>query len=97
MNTLRFSWITVLILVAVGTPAVAQHYSDWTGFEFMVGRFDDDGDVVYYELQKDYTISLPSYTASELTTQFLPLPSVDQADPFHAAILLASVSPAMLK
>jgi len=61
MNTLRFSWITVLVLVAVGTPAVAQHYSDWTGFEFLVGRFDDDGDVVYYELQKDYTISLPSY------------------------------------
>jgi hypothetical protein len=54
-------------LFLLGTPNIsfAQHYHDWTEFEYRVGRYNSEGYPIFYELQKDYTTSLPSIVAPE--------------------------------
>jgi hypothetical protein len=52
---------TILVFLVIHNIATAQHYSDWTGFDYLPGKFDSKGRIVFYELQKDYTISLPEY------------------------------------
>ncbi len=58
-NTIS-GWFVVLVLLATCGTTQAQHYTDWTEFEFMVGAFNGE-DVLFYELTRDYTISLPEY------------------------------------
>lgn len=64
MKTSKPGWIVALILLVACGTVQAQHYTDWTGFEYLVGAYDGD-DVLYYELQRDYTISLPEYFLNE--------------------------------
>jgi hypothetical protein len=58
----RLLYILCAAFILLTNNAVhAQHYDDWTGFEFDAVRFDEHGRIVFYEMQKDYTISLPMY------------------------------------
>ncbi len=54
MKSISCFMITLISLVMVNTVS-AQHYTDWTGFEFL--SIGED----MYEVQRDYTISLPEY------------------------------------
>jgi len=51
----------VLVMLAGSNSLLGQHYTDWTGFEHLAGRYDSEGRIEFYELQKDYTICLPEY------------------------------------
>ena len=50
-----------LALLLMCNSAIGQHYTDWTGFDYLPGRFDSNDHIVFYELQKDYTIDLSEY------------------------------------
>lgn len=50
-----------LILLGMPDKSFAQHYEDWTGFQFAPGRYDSKNRIVFYELLNDYTISIPDY------------------------------------
>lgn len=52
-------------ILLTNNAAHAQHYDDWTGFEFASVRFDEHGRIVFYEMRKDYTISLSEYFLDE--------------------------------
>jgi len=54
--------VLCLLLLMTGI-AFGQHYTDWTGFEYLPGRLDSKDRVVFYELQKDYTINISDYFA----------------------------------
>ena len=53
--------ITTLFLTLMNNIAIAHLYTDWTGFEYREGKKTSKGYPLYYELQKDYTISLTDY------------------------------------
>ena len=57
----NFLIVMSMILFLLGNTAFTQHYTDWEGFEFIAGRYDSEGRIEFYELQKDYTISIPEY------------------------------------
>lgn len=61
MRTAKLGLVAALLLTLVPISASAQHYTDWTGFEMKaIGQLDGTG-LAYYELQRDYTISLADY------------------------------------
>ena len=57
------SWPLILLtLLLSGGPTAAQHYTDWSGFEFeQVNTSGFSVSTIFYEITKDYTISLPEY------------------------------------
>ncbi len=57
----KYIMITGILLTLICNTAIGRHYTDWTGFEFKTGRLDSKDRIVYYELQKDYTIDLSEY------------------------------------
>ncbi|MCK5125608.1 MAG: T9SS type A sorting domain-containing protein [candidate division Zixibacteria bacterium] len=61
MRRFVFYLLLIFILLVVVNAASAQHYTDWTGFEYSPELYDSYGHVVYYELKKDYTICLAEY------------------------------------
>ena len=61
MKMHNFLMAIILVLLAMNNVVISQNYTDWTGFEYLPGRYDSKGRIEFYELQKDYTISLPDY------------------------------------
>jgi hypothetical protein len=61
MKMFNFFLVTILVLLVLTNVVISQHYTDWTGFEYLPGRYDEKGRIEFYELQKDYTICLPEY------------------------------------
>jgi len=60
-TTIRFL-IFVLAVLASGGTTVAQHPVGWSGFEFkQVNQTGFSVYTLFYEITKDYTISLPDY------------------------------------
>jgi hypothetical protein len=59
MNRILTFFITVLLLC--GGTIFGQHYTDWSEFKYLPGRLDSDDKIVFYELQRDYTICLAEY------------------------------------
>ncbi|MCP4703636.1 MAG: T9SS type A sorting domain-containing protein [candidate division Zixibacteria bacterium] len=57
----KYLMILSFVTLLVCDIAVGQHYTDWTGFEYLPGRYDSKDRIVFYELQKDYTIDLTEY------------------------------------
>ena len=80
--------ITILAVILVSlvmcNSSFAQHYTDWTGFEYSPELFDSHDHVVYYELKKDYTICLAEYFE---VADKLPDCCEGQADNYYAKAL----------
>jgi hypothetical protein len=55
-------WAIISVLLVMNNTSMAQHYTDWTGFEFeQVDQSGFSAYTLFYEITKDYTISLPEY------------------------------------
>ena len=76
-----------LVFIFISNLVIGQHYSDWTGFEFIkYNKIDEDGVAIsntfaFNELCKDYTIDLSEYF---LDAEKLPDCCEGEADFFNS-------------
>lgn len=70
-----------IVLIFLSNISHGQHYTDWTGFEFVKHYHPVLGNFVFNELMSDYTISLPEYFTD---AQKLPEDCVGEADIYYS-------------
>ena len=73
MKTHTVILFATVALILIGSSASAQHYTDWSEFEYT----EPTDEVDFYILERDYTISLPSYFTNSDNLHWRYKPATD--------------------